>query len=103
MTKASDIDDKEILLVVENSCIERGIWSNTTIVAEKYSEFPFKVVAAKLSKLLRRGLLTGCDCGCRGDWELTKQGREFAGIQVEWRDNPAEWFIEQGLVGPIRD
>jgi len=22
----------------------------------------------------RRGLVTGCDCGCRGDWELTAAG-----------------------------
>jgi hypothetical protein len=33
--------------------------------------FPQKLVIAKARKLMRRGLLEGCDCGCRGDFELT--------------------------------
>ena len=36
--------------------------------------FPAKVVRAKLAALIRRGLLTGCTCGCRGDFELTPAG-----------------------------
>lgn len=51
------------------------MWTNTTEVSIVFRHFPFKVVAAKLSKLLKRGLVTGCDCGCRGDWELTAKGR----------------------------
>lgn len=31
---------------------------------------PERLVLAKARKLIRRGLLTGCDCGCRGDLEV---------------------------------
>lgn len=40
------------------------------------SSVPYKVVEAKARRLIRRGLLTGCTCGCRGDFEVvdfTKQ------------------------------
>jgi hypothetical protein len=31
-------------------------------------EWPEKVVLAKFTRLEKRGVLTGCNCGCRGDW-----------------------------------
>lgn len=36
---------------------------------------PSKVVLAKFRRVNRRGLVDGCDCGCRGDFELTASGR----------------------------
>ena len=75
--KAADLDDTQMLRTVEALCVEHGMWTMTTLVAERYPDAPYKVVAAKLSKLLKRGLLSGCDCGCRGDWELTAKGREW--------------------------
>lgn len=39
--------------------------------------FPPEIIAAKASRLIARGLLTGCDCGCRGDFELTIEGAQF--------------------------
>ena len=44
--------------------------------------FPHKVVTAKLKSLIRRGLVEGCTCGCRGDWELTAKGRQYLGLPV---------------------
>lgn len=35
-----------------------------------------KVVRAKMKALIKRGLLGGCWCGCRGDFHLTDKGRE---------------------------
>lgn len=35
---------------------------------------PEKVVLAKAKKLIKKGLLDGCPCGCRGDFELTSAG-----------------------------
>lgn len=78
--KAADLDDRDVLGVVQNSCWERESWTFTALIAERFPAVPFKVVAAKLSKLLKRGLLTGCDCGCRGDWELTDKGRELVAL-----------------------
>jgi hypothetical protein len=32
--------------------------------------FPDKVVLAKAKRLVKRGLISGCTCGCRGDFEI---------------------------------
>lgn len=74
--KAADINDIDVLGAVKTLTDEGGMWTNTSAVAREFPDAPFKVVAAKLRRLLKRGLLTGCDCGCRGDWELTRAGRE---------------------------
>jgi hypothetical protein len=38
---------------------------------------PPKLALAKMSMLIRRGVVSGCTCGCRGDFELTSMGRGF--------------------------
>jgi hypothetical protein len=35
---------------------------------------PEKVLRAKLSAMVRKGFVGGCDCGCRGDWHITDKG-----------------------------
>ncbi|MBV8060794.1 MAG: hypothetical protein JO253_04630 [Alphaproteobacteria bacterium] len=35
---------------------------------------PSKLVQAKMRGLIERGLVDGCTCGCRGDYELTEKG-----------------------------
>lgn len=40
---------------------------------------PEKLGLAKMRMLMRRGLVDGCPCGCRGDFELTDKGRAFIG------------------------
>lgn len=34
---------------------------------------PPKVFLAKMSSLIRRGLIDGCTCGCRGDFRLPEE------------------------------
>lgn len=36
-----------------------------------------KLQVAKMVMLIRRGLVSGCGCGCRGDFEITEKGLEF--------------------------
>ena len=36
---------------------------------------PPRLVANKLDSMIRRGLVDGCACGCRGDFVLTDAGR----------------------------
>lgn len=36
---------------------------------------PEKLGLAKMRMLIRRGLVDGCPCGCRGDFTLTAKGR----------------------------
>jgi hypothetical protein len=71
--KASDIPDLDVLRAIEQ--VKTGIGATGWIVAEQFPEIPEKVILAKLRRLGRRGLIDGCGCGCRGDWELTNVGR----------------------------
>ena len=41
------------------------------------AETPERLGLAKMRMLIRRGLVDGCCCGCRGDFELTDKGRLF--------------------------
>lgn len=36
---------------------------------------PDKLALAKMRGLIRRGLVDGCGCGCRGDFVITDKGR----------------------------
>lgn len=40
------------------------------------AETPQKVALAKMRSLLKRGLVDGCGCGCRGDFTITTLGLE---------------------------
>lgn len=37
---------------------------------------PEKLVLAKMRQMIRRGVVDGCPCGCRGDFEITAKGRK---------------------------
>ncbi len=45
-------------------------------VEYRFRMFPVKVVRAKLARMIKRGLLNGCACGCRGEFEVTEKGRQ---------------------------
>jgi hypothetical protein len=38
---------------------------------------PDNLVVAKMARLIQRGLLGGCPCGCRGDYEMTQKGEAY--------------------------
>lgn len=59
-------------------------WNICHRLSGPMDELPQKLVNAKLRKLVLRGLLTGCgDCGdCRGDFELTDEGRRV--LKERW-------------------
>ena len=42
---------------------------------------PSKVALAKMRQLHRAGLVGGCPCGCRGDFEITDRGLARIGQQ----------------------
>lgn len=76
--KAADIDTLDLLHRIANVSRPRlaagyAGWVFTWDM-DWYDHLPWKVVAAKLSRLVRKGLLDGCTCGCRGDFTLTEQG-----------------------------
>lgn len=49
-------------------------------ILEHFPGVPEKVVRAKARKVLKRGYVTGCACGCRGDFEVTDAGRELLAV-----------------------
>lgn len=84
MVQAKDIPDVAILEIVARKTSTRMPDSSHDYpfatmfdVEPHFSDWPWKVVHAKVRALIRRGLLDGCDCGCRGDWSLTEKGRVF--------------------------
>lgn len=46
-------------------------------------EVPYKVGRAVMASLIKRGLVEGCTCGCRGDFEITDKGREVLALIKE--------------------
>lgn len=65
-------------------------WVNRSYLECLMPIFPPEVILSKARSLIARGLMTGCDCGCRGDFELTDSGRQAirdAGFEVE-QDRP---------------
>ncbi len=90
--QAKDINDLDMLgLVWEKQCRPYTDYFGSpahiphwAMIWDIRSEFPddvpTKVIRAKLEKLIRRGLMDGCTCGCRGDYELTDKGREMLGV-----------------------
>lgn len=48
----------------------RSHWANRSDIARLFPDMPEKVVLAKLRTLIKRGLIDGCACGCRGDFTL---------------------------------
>lgn len=81
--KCSDIPDEPILRFLAGVDIVNGerVWAthNHGFVMPSVRkcfppEAPDKLVLAKMRQMLRRGVVTGCGCGCRGDWVITAKG-----------------------------
>ena len=85
--KCSDIDTEVLLRGIEAMCRIKGGWLATSEVhGVLLPGLPFKLVHAKLAKLVAQGRLSGCPCGCRGDWEPI----------TDWRtpgDHLKNWYI----------
>ena len=78
--KASDIPDEEVLSFIRD-CNEGRVdrapwlpgeerWCFIWDLEERFSQYPWKVLMAKVKKLHKRGLIGGCVCGCRGDFAV---------------------------------
>lgn len=81
--KCKDIPDKPILEFLyerakENKtpCVLFNGYENS-IGQSMPLNTPPKIITAKIVKLIKRKLVTGCSCGCRGDFTITTQGIDF--------------------------
>lgn len=50
---------------------------NSIDVAMGFPELPDNLVRAKMKSLMQKGLIDGCSCGCRGDYEIISGGIEW--------------------------
>lgn len=86
--KASDISDHDFVAAVDLVQRTKGYWASWYDLTEQtpdlgadyvppFQYFPTKVVLAKAAKVIKRGLIDGCPCGCRGDYEVTAKGRDL--------------------------
>lgn len=74
--QAKHIPTDAILAMLANEEYEYGLGAHLREVSALFDDrFPWKVVLAKMRGLIKRGLVSGCDCGCRGDFEITAAGR----------------------------
>ena len=77
--QTKDIPDKPILQFLENLGPVWATWflgNYDNSVASVLPGVHHKLVLSKVRSMLKRGLIEGCGCGCRGDFRLTVKGRE---------------------------
>ena len=83
--QAKDVDDRFVLETVHRLSMEGreyGCGPPYWVMAwdlEKALglEGTGRLLLAKCESLIKRKLLDGCPCGCRGDFELTAAGKAF--------------------------
>ncbi len=87
--KASKISDVDVLNYLAD---RQGTWTSLWFghfkgkqddIDDVYYSMPQntpeKVALSKMRSLHKRKLVGGCDCGCRGDFEITDKGLELIG------------------------
>jgi hypothetical protein len=77
--KAADIKDAEIYELVEREAAERGLkWGSSFYIHDALGErFPYNVIRAKLYQMVNKGRLNGCSCGCRGDFTVPYEFKDW--------------------------
>lgn len=72
--QAKDITDEVMLAALTATRGRHGVasWSSLFDVRDHLGSVPPKVTLAKLRSMIKRGVITGCACGCRGDFELAR-------------------------------
>lgn len=74
--QAKDISDLPILRLLNS---RRGKWfhwhgENRDLEQTFPPTTPKNLMLAKMASMIRRGLVSGCACGCRGEFEITETG-----------------------------
>lgn len=79
--QCKDIPDKPILEFLKSLNGSWATWFYGEYDNTVQKVFPIeaqntKLVLAKMRQMIRRGVVEGCPCGCRGDFVITKKGLE---------------------------
>lgn len=78
--QCKDIQDEPVLQFIDSfdgewCFLSDNATSDRSVLHAMPDGVPIKLALAKMKMLIRRGLVEGCDCGCRGDFTLTKKGK----------------------------
>jgi hypothetical protein len=52
-------------------------WNRIGGTPDDYAQIPENLILAKIRRLDRRRVISGCGCGCRGDLEVADKGRQM--------------------------
>ena len=75
MGVTAQLSDEEFFRALQATRKAWGV-SMSWDVAE-YLNLPWKLVLSKARKMISKGQITGCACGCRGDWQpVDQEGRD---------------------------
>lgn len=70
--QAKHVDEQKVLALIDRIEKEEGRWT-LVVDLEKALELPRKVILAKMAALIKRKVIGGCACGCRGDYSRLEQ------------------------------
>lgn len=80
--QTKDVPDIPVLRFLDSLKSDVGTWfENDRELFENSVQHgmppgrPPKIALSKMASLIKRGLVAGCACGCRGDFVLTDKGR----------------------------
>lgn len=80
--QAKDIPDLDVLIAVYRASLDgkwgwegRVRWAFLSDMEEAFPNYSPKLVRAKMKAMIRKGLLRGCACGCRGDFQFTDKSK----------------------------
>lgn len=75
--QCKDIPDLPILKLLADNQDKEFTWFagfENSIQQAMPDGVPEKLALRKMNSLINRGLVDGCGCGCRGDFEITMKG-----------------------------
>lgn len=107
--QCKDIPDRPILEFLFKRMLEEKMWCcwfdgyENSIGQAMPENTPDKVKIHKMAILIKRGLVDGCPCGCRGDYEISDKGIEWLGEKKPiYEDTPGSLIsqIEQHNITP---
>lgn len=74
--QTKDIPDQPIIdFIIKNGSDKKYTWfeiAENDLGKAMPENIPRKLVLSKIRSMIKRKILDGCDCGCRGDFTLVK-------------------------------
>jgi len=76
----------EVPILRSLAALPGGETANLEDILNHRSGYPVKAVKERLNSLIRRKLITGCTCGCRGEFAITEAGKAALTAEDESRE-----------------